>query len=89
MNACISYLEKQIELIKPIIICALGSTSAKTLIGLEMPISKLRGRFHEYGKVEGVRIIPTYHPAALLRNPNWKAETWEDIKKIKKELTRE
>ena len=82
-SACLPYLEKQIELIKPKIICALGSVSAVTLTGLEMPMGKLRGRFYDY---KGIKVMPTYHPAALLRNPGWKVDTWEDIKKIKKEL---
>lgn len=83
MAACIPYLEKQVEIIKPKIICALGSVSATTLTGIESPIGKLRGKFYEY---KGTMLIPTYHPAALLRNPGWKADVWEDIKKIKKAL---
>ncbi|MDD5687274.1 MAG: uracil-DNA glycosylase [Elusimicrobia bacterium] len=86
ISTCIPYLEKQIELIKPKIICALGSVAAKTLIGMDIPIGKLRGKFYDY---KGIKLIPTYHPAALLRNPNWKVETWEDIKKIKAELKKQ
>ncbi|MBN1383594.1 MAG: uracil-DNA glycosylase [Elusimicrobia bacterium] len=85
MSACISYLEKQIKLISPKVICALGNVSATVLTGVEAPIGKLRGRFYEYSQ-SGIRIMPTYHPAALLRNPNLKRDTWEDIKKIMKEL---
>lgn len=83
ISGCIHFIEKQIELIKPQIICALGSVSATTLTGIEASLGRLRGRFHDY---KGIKVIPTYHPAALLRNPNWKKDTWEDMKKIKKEL---
>ncbi|MEW6555889.1 MAG: uracil-DNA glycosylase [Elusimicrobiota bacterium] len=87
INACLPYLKKQIELIKPKIICALGSVSATTLTGTEAPLGRLRGRFYDYqGCAADIKVIATYHPAALLRNPHWKKDTWEDIKEIKKEL---
>lgn len=91
MSACMPYLEMQIKLIMPKIICALGSVSASTLTGIVAPLGRLRGRFHEYNNPSfksNIKIMPTFHPAALLRNPNWKKETWEDIKKIMKELAR-
>lgn len=90
-SACIHHLEMQIKLIMPKIICALGSVSASTITGIEAPLGQLRGRFHEYHNPNfksNIKIMPTFHPAALLRNPNWKKETWEDIKKIMKELAR-
>jgi len=77
--ACLPYLQKQIELIKPKFICALGTWAAKTLLETETGISKLRGRFFDY---KGIRLMPTYHPAALLRNPALKKDVWEDMKMI-------
>ena len=81
--ACIPYLEEQIEIIQPKIICALGSHAAKTLLATEESISTLRGNFRLRN---GIKVMPTYHPAALLRNPNWKKEVWSDMKKIIAEL---
>jgi DNA polymerase len=92
---CLPYLEKQIELIRPKVICSLGSPASKTLSGLETPISKLRGTFIDYvGTSEaksrhlsaGIKLMPTYHPAALLRNPVLKKDVWEDVKQIMKVL---
>jgi len=72
-------LERQIAAIKPTFICALGAVAAQALISLNMPISKLRGRFYDF---LGVRVLPTYHPAYLLRNPDKKREVWEDMKRL-------
>jgi DNA polymerase len=82
-NACLPYLERQIELIEPEIICSLGASSAVTLTGLQVPIGKLRGRFYDY---KGIKLMPTFHPAALLRNPILKKDVWDDMKLIMKEL---
>ena len=79
MSACKPYLDKQIKIIKPRVLCTLGSSSTKALLATEDAISALRGNFFEYS---GVKLIPTYHPAALLRNPNLKKFVWEDMKKI-------
>lgn len=81
--ACSPYLIRQIELIKPKVICALGKFSAQTLLNTDVPISKLRGRFFSY---QGIKLMPTYHPAYLLRNPNDKRCVWEDMKMVAKEL---
>ncbi|MFH1798919.1 MAG: uracil-DNA glycosylase [Candidatus Omnitrophota bacterium] len=81
--ACLPYLLKQIELIKPKVICALGKFAAQTLLNTETPISKLRGKFYDYN---GTRFMPTYHPAYLLRNPAEKKCVWEDMKLVAKEL---
>lgn len=81
--ACEPFLIKQLEAIKPEIICALGSFAAKTLLKSEAPITVLRGRFHDY---QGIRLMPTYHPAYLLRNPGAKKQVWEDMQMIMKEL---
>jgi DNA polymerase len=78
-SACLPYLEHQIGLINPAIICTLGNSAARTLLKSDQGISKLRGRFVEY---RGIRLMPTYHPAALLRNPSLKKDVWEDMKKI-------
>ena len=80
---CSPYLIRQVELIKPKVICALGKFSAQTLLATETPISKLRGNFYDY---HGTKLMPTYHPAYLLRNPGEKKTVWEDMKKIAKEM---
>lgn len=76
VTACSPYLVRQIELLKPKVIVALGTFAAQTLLQTKEPIGKLRGRIHRY---YGVPLIVTYHPAALLRNPSWKRPTWEDV----------
>jgi len=81
--ACENYLIKQIDIIKPVVICALGKFAAQTLLRRQEAISKLRGRFFEY---RNAKLIPTFHPAYLLRNPNDKRLVWEDMKKIRREL---
>jgi len=83
IEACEPFLIKQIKLINPKAICALGKFAAQTLLKSEAPISKMRGRFHNY---HGVPLMPTYHPAFLLRNPNMKRAVWEDIQLIQKVL---
>jgi DNA polymerase len=81
--ACEPFLLKQLDAIDPEIICALGTFAAKTLLRTESPISAIRGRFHDY---HGRRLMPTYHPAYLLRNPGAKKMVWEDVQKIMKVL---
>ena len=83
IEACFPFLKRQIVAIKPDIICALGSFAAQTLLETKKPISKLKGRFHDYN---GIRVLPTYHPAYLLRNPAKKRDVWEDMKKLMKAL---
>jgi DNA polymerase len=82
IKACEPFLTKQIQAIKPEIICALGAFAAQTLLKTDEKISKLRGRFHSYHRI---KLIPTYHPAFLLRNPNFKRFVWEDMQMIQKE----
>lgn len=82
ISACEPFLIKQLGVIRPQLICALGTFAAQTLLKTEEKISLLRGRFHQY---RGIRLMPTYHPAFLLRNPNYKRDVWEDMKKIKRE----
>ena len=80
---CSPYLLAQIKFIKPKVICALGKFAAQTLLNTETPISKLRGNFHDY---HGVKLMPTYHPAYLLRNSQGKKDVWDDMQMIAKEL---
>jgi DNA polymerase len=80
---CRGYLERQIDAVKPDVICALGKFSAQTLLGTETPISKLRGKFYEY---RGIKLMPTFHPAYILRNPPDKKYVWEDMQTIAREL---
>ena len=83
IDSCEPFLIKQIESIRPKVICALGKFAAQTLLKSEVPISTLRGKFHNY---HGVPLMPTYHPAFLLRNPKMKREVWQDIQLIQKVL---
>ncbi len=83
INKCEPFLKKQLQIISPEMICALGTFAAKTLLNTDIPISALRGRFHLY---EGIKLMPTYHPAYLLRNPAAKKQVWEDIQMIMKEI---
>jgi len=83
--SCIPFLHKQIDIIKPKVICALGSVSAQTLLGVDTPISKMRGQFFEF---HGVPLMPTFHPAYLLRNytPETRRKVWNDMQKIMDKL---
>lgn len=81
IRCCEPYLIAQLKIIKPEIICALGTFAAQTLLKTDQPISKLRGRFHTY---QGIRLMPTYHPAFILRNPQYKRDVWEDVQKLVK-----
>jgi len=83
IQACSPFLTRQLKAIAPDFIVALGSFAARTLLETTVPISKLRGRFHDY---KGVKLLPTYHPAFLLRNPDKKREVWEDMKKLMLEM---
>ena len=74
--ACSPYLVRQLELIRPSVILALGTFAAQTLLETKESIGKLRGRVHRY---HGIPLVVTYHPAALLRNPSWKRPTWDDV----------
>ena len=76
VTACSPYLLRQIELVRPKVIIALGTFAAQTLLNSPLSLGKLRGQIHRF---YGVPLIVTYHPAALLRNPSWKRPTWEDV----------
>lgn len=83
MDTCRHYLDRQLEIIQPKIIVTLGSSSTKGLLNSEESISAIRGSVREY---KGIKLMPTYHPAALLRNPNLKKSVWDDMKKVMKFL---
>ena len=78
--SCEPFLFRQIEVIKPKVIVALGKYAAQTLLRTDAPISRLRGRVFDY---RGAKLIPTFHPAYLLRNPSSKREVWEDMKLVR------
>jgi uracil-DNA glycosylase len=85
--ACTHFLEQQIELVNPKIICALGRHAAQFLTGKpDAPMGQLRGRIHYYR--ERIMVLPTYHPAALLRNPEWKRVVWDDMQILRREYLR-
>jgi uracil-DNA glycosylase family 4 len=77
IEMCEPFLQEQLRIIKPRVICALGSFASQTLLQSEVRISRLRGQFRDYN---GVPLMPTYHPSFLLRNPHAKREVWNDIK---------
>lgn len=83
VEACIGFLERQIDLVGPRILVCLGRVAAQTLLGDGLPISRLRGNWYS---VRGVETMVTYHPAALLRNPALKRPTWDDMQKVRDRL---
>ncbi|MDM8556933.1 uracil-DNA glycosylase [Desulfococcaceae bacterium HSG7] len=83
INACAPFLKRQIKAIQPDYICTLGAFATQTILQTDRPISHLRGRFHSY---EGIQVMPTFHPAFLLRNPGKKRDVWEDMQKLMRML---
>ena len=83
IESCEPYLIRQVMLIQPKVICALGTFAAQMLLRTDAKISNLRGHIHSY---HGIKVMPTYHPAYLLRNPGGKRQVWEDIQKVVAEL---
>ena len=83
--ACIPYLHRQLELIRPKVILAMGGTAGEALLGARKGLGELRNKVHTYN---GIPLIVTYHPAALLRNPNWKKPTWDDVRIARQLLDR-
>lgn len=77
---CRPYLDKQLKLINPKLLLLLGKVASETLLKTKEPLNKLRGKVHDY---KGWKLMITFHPAALLRNPNWKRPTWEDMQQFK------
>lgn len=86
IRTCFPFLARQIQAIRPEFICALGAFAAQTLLNTNQSISRLRGRFHDF---EGIRVVPTFHPAFLLRYPERKREVWEDMKMLMREMGHE
>ncbi|MBT3182570.1 MAG: uracil-DNA glycosylase [Deltaproteobacteria bacterium] len=84
VETCIPFLIKQAELIKPKVIVCLGSVATQNLLNTESKISALRGNFQKW---QGIPVMPTYHPAFLLRNSNMKKPVWEDMQKVMKKLS--
>ncbi len=80
---CRHFLDQQLQLINPEFICCLGAVAAQSLLGTTMAIGRLRGRLHDY---RGMRVVCTYHPAYLLRNPAAKRHTWDDMKLLMQEM---
>ena len=77
---CKPFLEREIAIVQPDVIVVLGNTAMKNLLETREGITRARGRFHEY---KGIKVMPTFHPAYLLRDPSKKRETWEDLKKVR------
>jgi uracil-DNA glycosylase len=82
---CKPFLWREIAVVRPKVIVVLGATAAHNLLQTKVPISKMRGHFHD---AFGVKVMPTFHPAYLLRDPHKKREVWEDIKLVKEYLRR-
>ena len=85
VSTCEPFLLRQIQAIRPKVIVALGTFAAQTLLQSDTPISRLRGRVHEFR--DGIKLIPTFHPAFLLRSPDRKRDVWEDMKIVRALLT--
>ena len=83
VEQCLPYLEQQLALVRPALICALGLSAVQALLRTKSSMASLRGRTFEY---RGIPLIPTYHPAALLRNPGLKREAWEDMQRVRDTL---
>lgn len=79
VEACGSFMLRQVRAIGPQVVVALGRFAAQTLLSTKVPISKLRGQFHDY---HGIPLMPTYHPAALLRDASLKRDVWDDMKQV-------
>ncbi|MBN2294961.1 MAG: uracil-DNA glycosylase, partial [Pirellulales bacterium] len=80
---CREYLNRQLASIMPEFICCLGSVAAQNLLDTDTTIGRLRGRFHDY---QGIKVLCTYHPAYLLRNPPAKRMVWEDMQLLMAEM---
>ncbi len=80
VQACEPFLKRQLEILQPKVICCLGRHAAMTLLQTKASLRSMRESVHFY---EGVPVLATFHPAALLRNPNWKRDTWDDVRKLR------
>jgi DNA polymerase len=79
VETCVPFLFRQIQAIRPRVIVCLGTPASQAILGTSATITRLRGQFRE---IDGMRVMPTYHPAYLLRNPAAKREVWEDMKQV-------
>jgi DNA polymerase len=77
IEACLPYLHRQLDILRPAVILAMGGTAAETLLETKQSLGALRTKVHEF---RGIPVVVTYHPAALLRNPHWKKPTWDDVR---------
>jgi len=84
--ACLPYLHRQIALVKPKVLLALGTTASAALLDVKSSLGALRSRTHDWN---GIPLIVTYHPAALLRNPDWKRPAWDDLRTVRQLLDRD
>jgi DNA polymerase len=84
-DSCLPHLAEQIRLIAPPFICCMGRIAAQILLETKTPISKLRGHWYEFGNS---KMLVTFHPAALLRNPDWKKDSWQDLKDLRRAYDR-
>ena len=82
---CREFLDRQLDIIQPEFICCLGAVAAQNLLGIDAPIGRLRGRVHDY---HGIKVVCTYHPAYLLRNPQAKRQVWDDIQLLMAEMNK-
>jgi len=85
--SCRPYLQRQLELLQPLLILAVGRIAAQNLLETDTPIGRLRGQVHRFGP-QGVPLIVTYHPAYLLRSPGEKRKAWVDLKFARQELAK-
>jgi DNA polymerase len=79
VKTCLPFLKRQLEAVRPEVICVLGSVATRALLQKEVFISRVRGKLFDY---RGIKVMPTFHPSYLLRNPDKKREVWEDVQKI-------
>jgi DNA polymerase len=86
IESCSPFVRKQIDAIRPRVVCALGTFSAQTLLKTTVGITALRGKVYN---LDNITVIPTYHPAFLLRNPEKKKDVWEDMKRVLERLREE
>ncbi len=83
MEACAPFLQRQLEIIQPAVVCTLGAVATKALLGAHLSIMKIRGEVRDFN---GIPLVPTFHPAYLLRNPAAKKDAWKDLKRVKQLL---
>jgi uracil-DNA glycosylase len=83
VKACIPFLFRQIEAIRPKLIVALGNPAMQALLDTKIGITKMRGQLQDYPRVSAIKVLPTFHPAYLLRSPDKKREAWEDLKMVR------